>query len=101
MARTSSGPRGADQQAQQLLAHPLGRQARKPFALGNAGGKALGVGRALAILGRQPEEAQDAQVVLADALPRLADEAHAARREVGDSRRAGRTPRRRRCSRAR
>ena len=47
-------------------ARPTAGQSR---TLGNAGGKALGVGQALAILGGQTEEAQDAQVVLADALP--------------------------------
>jgi hypothetical protein len=76
-------PAQSDEQAQHLLAHPLGRQQAKSSALGNAGGKALGVGRTLAIVGGQAEEAQDAQVVLADARRRIADEAHAALGEIG------------------
>ena len=41
------------------------------------------VGRALAVGGVEAEEAQDAQIVLGDARRRIADEAHAPRREIG------------------
>ena len=45
--------------------------------------KPAGVRGAFAIGGMEAEEAQDAQVVLGDALLRLADEAHAPRGDVG------------------
>ena len=77
------GPTSRRQQAQQLLANALSRQDRQTLALGHAGAEAVRVGRALPVLGREPEEAQDAQVVLADALPGIADEAHAALGEIG------------------
>ena len=83
MARDELRPARRRQQAQHLLAHALRRQPRQPFALGDAGGEAVRVGRAFAVFGGEPEEAQDAQVVLADALAGLADEAHAARLEIG------------------
>ena len=64
------------------MAHPLWRELRQAGALAHAGGQALRVGRALAVLGGEAQEAQDAQVVLADALLRIADEAHATGREI-------------------
>ena len=76
-------PASRRQQAQQLLAHALSRQDRQALALGHAGAEAVRVGRALPVLGREPEEAQDAQVVLADARAGIADEAHAPRGEIG------------------
>ena len=81
--RDELGPTSRRQQTQQLLANALSRQDRQTLALGHAGAEALRVGRALPVLGRKPEEAQDAQVVLADALPGIADEAHTALGEIG------------------
>ena len=54
-------PARCGQQAQHLLAHALSRQLCQPVALGDAGGETLRIGRAFAILRRQPKEAQDAQ----------------------------------------
>ena len=73
-----------EQQLEQFHPHPLARQLREAGAPGDAGGKPGGIGRALAIGGVEAEEAQDAQIILGDALARLADEAHAPRREIGE-----------------
>ena len=77
---TISGPRGRRQQAHKLLAHALGRQAlASPSRSRTQAARPAASGAPAAILGREAEEAQDAQVVLADALARIADEAHAPR----------------------
>ena len=73
------------QQLEQLHPHPLARQLGEPRARGDAGGKPRGVGQPVAIGGVEAEEAQDAQIILGDALCRVADEAHAARFEVGEA----------------
>ena len=71
------------QQLEQFHPHPLARQLREAGALGDAGGKPRGIGQPMAVSGMEAEEAQDAQIILGDALSRVADEAHAARFEIG------------------
>ena len=60
---------------------------RKPATLADRGGETVGIERALAVFGVEAEQAQDAQEIFADARARIADEAHASRREVGEARR--------------
>jgi hypothetical protein len=74
-----------DDQLHELGAHPLARQDAKSAAADNGGMQAGRIGSAVAVYGMKAEEAQDAQVVLGDARGRIADEAHAARRKVGES----------------
>ena len=64
------------EQAQHLGADALARKLRKAGAKRERGRKSLRIRFALRIRRREAEEAQDAQVVLADALVRVADEAH-------------------------
>ena len=59
-----------DQQLQHLHAHALGRQRRKPARAADAGEIAVAVDVAGAEGGMDAEEAQDAQIILFDALPR-------------------------------
>ena len=73
------------QKLEQLRPHPLARQLRKSATRGDAGGKAHGIGHALAIGGVKAEEAQDAQIILGDAFLRLADEAYPPRLEIGEA----------------
>ena len=54
-----------------------------PSPIADRGGKTLGVERTLAKAGGEAEEAKNAQVVLANALAGVADEAHAPRCEIG------------------
>ena len=75
---------GRDQQLHHLHAHAFARQLGEAVAAGDAGGEACGVGMiAGAVGGMKAEEAQDAQIVFRDALGRIADEAHAPRRQIG------------------
>ena len=69
--------------------------ASSPARAGDAGGKPARVRRAVAIGGVEAEEAQNAQIILGDALGRLADEAHAPRFEIGKPADSSRAPRRR------
>ena len=81
----------------QFGAHALPRKAGEAVARPDRGRKAVGVERASSVSGREAEKAQDAQVILADALAGVADEAHAALGEIlepADSNR-GRFPQRR------
>ena len=73
-----------DDELQQLGAHPFARQDRQTVALGDRRVEARPVEPAVAIAGREAEEAQDAQIVFADALARLADETDAAVGEIGE-----------------
>ena len=57
-------------------------KAIRSLARSSAGGERGGVGLAFAEAGVEAEEAQDAKVVLGDALQRFADEADAARRDI-------------------
>ena len=57
----------------------------RPLAGADRGGQTLAVETAGGEAGREAEEAQDAQVVLADALIGVADEAHASRGEIVES----------------
>ena len=56
--------------------------ASPPFSAAAAASPSASGARGVAVLGDEAEEAQDAQEVLADALARVADEAHALRLEV-------------------
>ncbi len=69
----------------QFVTDALARQEREAFALGPRCGQTLGVGLHLGVFRVEPEEAQDSQVVLADARMRVADETHPPRREVRDA----------------
>ena len=81
-------PRGLDragrsEQQEQLRADALARKLRQPRLLRDRGVEPFGVGRGCRIVaGEEAEEAEDAQIVLADALPCIADEAHAPSGEV-------------------
>ena len=57
----------------------------RPARAGDAGGKPVRIGRALPVSRVKAEEAQDAQIILGDTLAGIADEAHAARFEVGEA----------------
>ena len=57
-----------EQQLEQFHPHTLARQLLETGTLGDAGGKPRGIGQPMAIGGMEAEEAQDAQVVLGDAL---------------------------------
>src|SRR5690606_20272360 len=72
------------QQLEQLGRDALGGQAGHAALQPLAGGQGGGVGLAAPIPGQEAEEAQDAQVVLADARVRVADEDDAAGQRVGD-----------------
>ena len=63
-------------------AHALPRKAGEAVARPDRGRKAVGVERASSVSGREAEKAQDSQVILADALVGVADEAHAALGEI-------------------
>ena len=72
-------------QLHQLHAHALARQLVEPGAAGDAGFEPGAVGMvAGAVSGVEAEEAQDAQVIFLDALLGIADEAHAARGQIGE-----------------
>ena len=73
-----------DDKLHQLGAHPLARQNRQTVALGDCRVEAGPVEHPVAVAGRETEEAQDAQIVFADAFVRLADEADAALGEIGE-----------------
>ena len=69
MARAASTAPGAAKQPQELGADALARKPGEPGFLRDRGCETFGVrGRPVAVLGEKAEEAQDAQVVLADAL---------------------------------
>ncbi len=74
-----------DEDFQQFRAHALGRERRQPCPLGDRGGEAVGVEPAFAEPRREAQEPQDAQVILADALARRADEPHPAEGEIGEA----------------
>ena len=73
---------GRGEELDQFGAHPLAREPPKAIARPDRGGEAVAVEPARGVSGREPEEAENAQVVLADARVRVADEAHPPRREV-------------------
>jgi hypothetical protein len=82
--RDRSAGIGQGQQVEQLHRHALAAEALERGRELGAGVLGLGVERA-AEAGLEAVVAQDAQVILADALARVADEAHAARVEVGEA----------------
>ena len=63
--------------AAKLACHALCRELGESCAELHAGGETFGIERALAVIGIEAEEAEDAQIILLDAVFRLADEAHA------------------------
>ena len=71
-----AGARGRDE-LYEFGAHPLPGQAREAFARPDRSGKTLGVEPVRGEPGREPEEPQNAQIILTDALVGVADEAHA------------------------
>ncbi len=73
-----------EQQLEHLGADALARQLLEPGTAGDAGAHALGVGQATTVHRMEAEEPQDAQIVLGDPGRGIADEAHAARLEVGE-----------------
>ena len=73
---------GRGEQLGQLGADPFARQTVEPLDEFGAGGKALGVDL-VAVPGVEAEEAQDAQIVLADALAGVLDEPHPPRLRIG------------------
>ena len=74
-----------DDELHDLHANALGRQHRESFALADRRVETGTVERSLAIGSMETKEAQDAQIIFADALSRIADEAHAPRFEIGQS----------------
>ena len=76
---------GKAEQLQQLVGDPLARQRHQVVGARRAGLERRRVRRALAEAGVEAEEAQDAQMILGDALQRLADEAHPARLQIVDA----------------
>ena len=73
-----------DQQLHQLHAHALARQLLEARARRDAGVQTRRHRAALRHRRMEAEEAQDAQIILGDARRRIADEAHAPRREIGE-----------------
>ena len=57
----------------------------RPARAANAGMHAGRIRGAFAEMRMKAEEAQDAQIILRDPLSRIADEAHAPRRDVGEA----------------
>ena len=82
MIATVADGRGHAEQFQQFVGDALARQGHQVIGARGAGGERGGVGLAFAETGVEAEEAQDAEMVLGDALERLADEADAARRDI-------------------
>ena len=85
MAATAGAGSGGGEELGHLGADPLAREPVEAVLRRGAGGEAVGVeaARRVAVPGVEAEEAQDAQIVLGDPRRRVADEAHAARAEVG------------------
>ena len=73
---------GGGQHPEKFRANALAGEIGEAGTLGDTGVEAGGIGFPAAVFGIKAEEAQDAQVVLADSLVGVADEAHAACREV-------------------
>ena len=76
---------GKREQLQQFVGDAFARQRHQVVGARGAGGERGGIGLARAEAGVEAEEAQDAQMVLGDAHQRIADEADAARLEVGQA----------------
>ena len=73
------------QELQELGADALARQDGDAGPLAHGGGEAGLVRQSFRIFRMEAEEAQDAQVILADARRRVADEAHAPALEIGEA----------------
>ena len=85
--REGRGRVGGCEQLGDLRPDPLAREGLEALAGTGAGGETLHVEPFLrmAVPGEEPEEAQDAQVILGDARRRVADEAHMPGLEVGQA----------------
>ena len=70
------------EQFHEFGANAFAREDRQTVALGDRRREPFGIEVANAEARRKPEKSQDAQIVLADALARIADEAHTMRREI-------------------
>ena len=77
-----STARRAPEELEKLVADPLVRESRQPGPFADRRGEAGGIRPVLRIFGEEAEETQDPQVILADALARIADEADPAGLEV-------------------
>ena len=73
-----------EQQLEHLHADALARELIEPGTAGDAGVHAVGIGQAAAVDRMEAEEPQDAQAVLGDPRPGVADEADAPRLEIGE-----------------
>ena len=73
------------QQAQHLLGDALSRQNGKPRLLRASCAQGLSIDLTFAVPGVKAEQAQDAQIILADARGGVADEAHAPRLQILDA----------------
>ena len=76
---------GRQQQLQELGAHPLPREPVEAVAGGDGGGESLRIRCAAPVAGVEAEETQQPQGIFAQAGRRVADEAHPAGGEVGDT----------------
>ena len=84
IATVGAGSRQAEQ-LEQLVGDPLARQRHQVVGARGAGVERRGVGLARPEAGVEAEEAQDPQMILGDALQRIADEADVALLEVGEA----------------
>ena len=73
------------QQPQHFLLHALAGKLCETGLLRRRRAQRFGVDLALAVPGVEAEQAQDAQIILADARRGVADEAHASGLEIGDA----------------
>ena len=71
-----------DENAPKLPRHPFRRKPVETRAEPHAGGKTFRIERALAVIGVEAEEAEDAEIILFDARVCIADEADAPRDEI-------------------
>ena len=74
-----------DQKLQHFHPHPLGGKAGEARASANAGENSIAIGFARAKGGVHAEETKNAQVILGNALIRIADKAYAFCRDIVES----------------
>ena len=80
IARSTGAGFSASKQPQHFLGDAFAGKLRDAALFRRRRAQRLGVDLALAVPGMEAEQAQDAQIILADARDGVADEAHAARR---------------------
>src|SRR5690606_33885623 len=76
---------GRGQHAAQLGPDPLARKMLQTVLVPRAAFQTVGIRPSFSVPGKEAEEAQDAQIVLADAIVRIADEAQATGADVVDA----------------